>query len=80
MNASGDSSYDSVSDIGELYDLASPYGNRRDVQFYIDEAVRSSGNVLEVGCGTGRVLLPTARSGISITGIDRSPAMLERCH
>lgn len=80
MNASGDSSYDSVSNIGELYDLASPYGNRGDVQFYVDEAVKSAGKVLEVGCGTGRVLLPIARRGISITGIDRSPAMLERCH
>jgi len=40
----------------------------------------SAGRVLEVGCGTGRVLLPIARKGIPITGIDQSPAMLERCH
>ena len=80
MSASHESSYDSVSNIGELYDFASPYTHRADVQFYVDEAVKSAGKVLEVGCGTGRVLLPTARRGISITGIDRSPAMLERCH
>jgi SAM-dependent methyltransferase len=32
--------------------------------------------VLEIGCGTGRVLLPLARAGIRITGIDNAPAML----
>ncbi len=65
--------------MGELYDLASPYAQRADIDFYVEEAIRSAGKVLEVACGTGRVLLPTARKGISITGIDRSPAMLERC-
>jgi len=80
MNPHHDSSYDSVSNIGELYDLASPYGQRGDVQFYVDEALKSAGKVLEIGCGTGRVLLPIARRGISIVGIDRSPAMLERCY
>jgi SAM-dependent methyltransferase len=35
--------------------------------------------VLEVGCGTGRILLPIARAGCAITGIDGSKQMLERC-
>jgi SAM-dependent methyltransferase len=35
--------------------------------------------VLELGCGTGRVLLPTARAGIAITGLDASPSMLAIC-
>jgi SAM-dependent methyltransferase len=35
--------------------------------------------VLELGCGTGRVLIPTARAGIEIAGLDASPAMLAVC-
>jgi SAM-dependent methyltransferase len=80
VNQSIDSGYDSIRSIGELYDLASPYSQRTDVDFYIEEAIKSAGRVLEVACGTGRVLIPTARKGIPITGIDRSPAMLERCY
>ena len=80
MNTSFESGYDSIRSIGELYDLASPYAQRADIGFYVDEALMSAGRVLEVACGTGRVLLPIARKGIPITGIDRSPAMLERCY
>jgi SAM-dependent methyltransferase len=35
--------------------------------------------VLEVGCGTGRVLIPTARAGMAITGLDLSASMLAVC-
>lgn len=49
-----------------------------DVRFYLDLAVEDGGPVLELGCGTGRVLLPTARAGVAITGLDSSPRMLER--
>ena len=37
------------------------------------------GPVLELDCGTGRVLIPTAREGIDITGIDLSEHMLDIC-
>jgi SAM-dependent methyltransferase len=47
-----------------------------DVAFYVDEAVRSGGPVLEVGCGTGRVALAIARAGIDVVGLDRSAPML----
>jgi len=33
-------------------------------------------SVLEIGCGTGRVTLQLAQAGISIVGMDFSPAML----
>lgn len=80
MSASNESGYDSISRMGELYDLGSPYATRPDVAFYLEEAEKSRGKVLEVACGTGRVLLSIARKGIAITGIDQSPAMLERCY
>ena len=34
--------------------------------------------VLEIGCGAGRVLLPLAEAGHTVTGIDTNPAMLRR--
>jgi len=36
------------------------------------------GPVLELGCGTGRVAIPVARSGARVVGIDRSASMLAR--
>jgi len=38
--------------------------------------MKSRGPILEIGCGTGRVLLPIARHGIEIHGVDTSSAML----
>jgi len=49
---------------------------RRDVAFWRSLALRSRGRVLELGCGTGRLLTPLARAGARITGIDRSLPML----
>ncbi|MGH7466784.1 MAG: class I SAM-dependent methyltransferase [Longimicrobiales bacterium] len=65
--------------IADLYDHVTLYAQRRDIEFYVDAARAVGGPVLEVGCGTGRVLLPTARAGIEITGLDASPHMLEEC-
>jgi len=47
-----------------------------DVLYYRDLAV-ARGRVLEHGIGNGRVALPTARAGASVTGIDHTPAMLD---
>src|SRR5215471_11119498 len=44
--------------------------------FYVDLARQIGGPVLELACGTGRILLPIAREGIAIHGVDASPAML----
>lgn len=51
---------------------------RRDVPFWRALARRADGPVLELGCGTGRLLTPIARAGVDITGLDRSEAMLAR--
>jgi SAM-dependent methyltransferase len=61
------------------YDHIVPYLNRSDTAFYVDAAKESGGPVLEVGCGTGRVLVPTAEAGIEITGVDWSEDMLDVC-
>src|SRR5207245_10623250 len=51
-------------------------GRGEDIAFYSALARKLGGPVLEMGCGSGRNLLPIARSGIAIHGIDSSPAML----
>jgi SAM-dependent methyltransferase len=71
--------YDAFPELAAIYDRVPAYVNRGDVQFYVDEARSAGGSVLEVGCGTGRILLPIARSGQTIDGLDASPQMLGRC-
>jgi SAM-dependent methyltransferase len=51
---------------------------RRDLRFWKHLLAREGGRALELGCGTGRLLIPIARSGASVIGVDRSAAMLER--
>jgi SAM-dependent methyltransferase len=51
---------------------------RRDVPFWRRLATAADGLVLELGCGTGRIFAPLARTGARLVGIDRSGAMLAR--
>ncbi len=54
------------------------YQNRlEDVRYYAEVALESDGPVLEYGAGNGRITIPIARLGVSITGVDRSKAMLD---
>lgn len=71
--------YQSQPFVAELYDHIGPYRDRPDVDFYLDMALKSSGPVLELGCGTGRLLIPIARQGIETVGLDFSPYMLDVC-
>jgi len=49
-----------------------------DLGFFRTLALEQGSPVLELGCGAGRVLLPIARAGVDITGLDQDPAMLDR--
>ncbi|HVY40649.1 MAG TPA: class I SAM-dependent methyltransferase [Polyangia bacterium] len=51
---------------------------RQDVAFYRLLADERGGPILDAGCGTGRLLVPLARDGHLVVGIDRAPAMLAR--
>jgi ubiquinone/menaquinone biosynthesis C-methylase UbiE len=51
---------------------------RRDVAFWCRLAAAQAGPILELGCGTGRIALPIAKSGTPLVGIDRSEPMLQR--
>jgi SAM-dependent methyltransferase len=63
----------------ELYDLILG-GYRDDLEFYVGRARAATGPVLELACGTGRVLLPTLEAGVEIEGLDLQPQMIERLH
>jgi len=60
-----------------LYDWEhDPYSE--DIEVLLGLARRFGGPVLELACGTGRLLAPLAEAGFQVTGVDSSPAMLER--
>ena len=67
------STYDAWADV---YDAVYSYV-RDDIPFYVEEAQVSGSPVLELGCGTGRVSIPIAESGVAITGLDFSEPMLD---
>ncbi len=71
----GPSPYDTIA---ELYD---PWSRsvKEDVGFYVKEARASSGPVVELGIGTGRIAIPVAWAGIRVIGVDSSREMLATC-
>ena len=71
--------YESVPEIAALYDSLPVYTERADTRFYIDLCRKASGEILDLGCGTGRILIPAAQAGCHITGLDYSHQMLEGC-
>jgi len=52
-------------------------GLEGDQKFYVEEALIAGSPVLELACGTGRILIPIAEAGISIVGLDLAPSMLK---
>ncbi|MBV9579650.1 MAG: class I SAM-dependent methyltransferase [Chloroflexi bacterium] len=59
--------------LAQLYDVFAFDG---DLALYLELARDQGGRVLEVACGSGRVLVPLAQAGLDIVGIDISPHML----
>lgn len=65
-------------DVAKYYDLQQvPWD---DVSFYKSQIVHPDTRVLELGCGTGRVLLPLVECCGYIEGIDLSEGMLKICN
>jgi SAM-dependent methyltransferase len=64
--------------IAELYD---PWSRSvtEDVPFYVAEARKAGGPIVELGVGTGRIAVPTAAAGVKVIGVDSSAGMLEVC-
>ncbi len=64
--------------IARLYD---PWSRSvtEDIGFYVEEARRAGGTVVELGVGTGRIAVPAAAAGVRVIGVDSSPGMLDVC-
>jgi SAM-dependent methyltransferase len=73
------SGYESRAFVAELYDLVPRYAERGDLGFYLELCRSSRGRILELGCGTGRILIPAARDGCNVVGVDVSEHMLAKC-
>jgi len=72
------SNYDAIARIYDPWSVSVV----EDVAFYVEEAVRATGGVgggtmVEIGVGTGRIAIPTARAGVRVIGVDTSAGMLE---
>ncbi len=67
---------------GDDYDRFAPFYDLEfaefddDLPLYFAFAEHSGGPILELGCGSGRVVVPLAETGYEVTGVDLSPAML----
>jgi ubiquinone/menaquinone biosynthesis C-methylase UbiE len=60
--------------LAELYD--SYVQETFDIEFYLKEAKKAAGQVLELMAGTGRVSIPLLKQGIPLTCLDKSRKML----
>ncbi len=64
------------------YDPIAPFYDREHAQFdedldmYSNFAELAGGKILELACGSGRVMLPLAQQGYMVTGVDTSARML----
>ncbi len=68
---------DDYAEMARYYDLINA-DLTEDIPFWLGLAAERGGPVLELGCGSGRVLLQLAREGVRAVGVDSSPAMLAR--
>ena len=64
-------------DYAEYYDV--DHVTAIDIPFYMAYARQCGSPLLELACGTGRVLIPLAEAGFEVYGIDLAENMLARC-
>jgi SAM-dependent methyltransferase len=69
------SAYDAIARVYDPWSVSVT----EDVTFYVREAKRAGGPIVELGIGTGRIAVPTAAEGIAVIGVDSSPGMLGVC-
>ena len=74
-------SYEYYGMIAEFWDLFRGDTSTWEDRFFFLDVVKKYGPpVLDVGCGTGRILLDFMQQGIDIDGVDNSPDMLALLH
>ena len=62
---------DAYAEIGSFYDLEHASFDA-DLELYRNVAAAVGDPILELGCGSGRVLVPLAEMGFRVTGLDSS--------
>jgi SAM-dependent methyltransferase len=72
-----------MSDPHQMNDLARYFqaqhaGFTDDLELYLACAREYGGPILELGCGSGRILVQLAQEGFQVVGVDQSRAMLQR--
>jgi SAM-dependent methyltransferase len=65
--------YERVANVYDLYVTSD-----LDIGFYVEEATKVQGKVLELMCGNGRVSIPLLEAGVDLTCVDASAGMLAR--
>lgn len=66
--------------VAETFDAKAPIGHSYgDVEYYTRHLAGVTGRILEVGSGTGRILLRLMESGLSIEGLEASTPMIDVC-
>ena len=64
--------YDSIASIYDPWSRSVT----EDIDFYVEEGLRSGGPVVELAVGTGRIAIPVAAAGVQVIGVDQSAEML----
>ena len=72
------SEYERFAEIYEVW-TSTAASTTQNLEFYIDTYLAAEGAIVELGIGDGRIAIEAARRGCTLTGVDLSPAMLDRC-
>jgi len=68
---------DFYTDLAELYDVVFEWDIESEADWLLERLGPECRTVLEPGCGSGRMFEPLVRRGLTVTGIDNSPAMVD---
>ena len=69
---------DLYADHADLYDAVFDWDVSAEAEWIRERLGEGCRRVLEPGCGSGRMFGPLAAVGLEVTGLDNSPAMVER--
>lgn len=68
----------------KLYDIFADFYDKlldehiQDIPLWIEYTQKCKSPILELACGTGRVLIPLAKEGFEVTGLDSNESMLKK--